>query len=75
MGSLRGLDYVFRPTIYDAKENEKDEMIDIAKQGAIILQAVIEVVDSIKGYASETIVKFAQKEQKDREKKDGPGGE
>ncbi len=75
MGSLRGLDYVFRPTIYDAKENEKDEMIDIAKQGAIILQAVIEVVDSIKGYASETIVKFAQEEQKDREKKDGPGGE
>lgn len=75
MGSLRGLDYVFRPTIYDAKENEKDEMIDIAKQGAIILQAVIEVVDSIKGYAAETIVKFAQEEQKRKEKDHEPDGE
>lgn len=75
MGSLKGVEYVFRPTIYDAKDNEKDEMIDIAKQGAIILQAVIEVVDSIKKYATETVVKFADERKKDKVRADGAAGE
>lgn len=64
--SLKGVESTLRPTIYHVKEDDDEEMNDVAEQGKLLLSAIVVASEEIKGMLLETIVPYA-KEQKRKE--------
>ncbi len=60
--SLQGLEYIFRTSIYQMKEDRSEELREIAEQGKTLLFGVTVGADEIAGIARDTIVPFAEKE-------------
>lgn len=64
--SLKGVEFALRPTIYHVKEDEKDEMNDVAEQGKLLLSAITYASDEIKEMLSETIIPYVKSEKEKR---------
>lgn len=62
--SLRGVEYTMRPSIYQTKEDEKDEMLDIAQNGKFMMQAMAYAADELTELSKKTMVPFAEKMRK-----------
>jgi hypothetical protein len=69
MDSLIGLEYILRPSIYRTQEDRKSELLDVAGQGKIMLQAVSEGAKEIEALAGETIVAYAKEHPIEKQKK------
>lgn len=62
--SLKGVEYTLRPSIYQTKQDEKDEMIDIAENGKFMMQAMAYAADELTALAEKTMIPFAEKMRK-----------
>ena len=62
--SLKGVEYTMRPSIYQTKEDEKDEMLDIAQNGKFMMQAMAYAADELTALAEKTMIPFAEKMRK-----------
>ena len=69
--SLKGIELTLRASIYDKKDDEKDEMKDIAQNGKIMLQAMLVAIDELDKLSEETIIPFAKKQREKNTKKAG----
>lgn len=71
MDSLQGVNFTLRPQVYRAQDDQKSELLDVAKQGRVLMYAVTVAADEISGLAEETIVKYAKEHspQDETEKK------
>ena len=69
--SLKGIELTLRASIYDKKDDEKDEMKDIAQNGKIMLQAMLVAIDELGKLSEETIIPFAKKQRGKNAKKAG----
>lgn len=63
MDSLKGIQSVFRPTIYQFQDKKDDEVNDIAQQGKLMLMTVYHASDELKTIVEETVVPYAKKER------------
>lgn len=59
--SLKALEYVLRPQIYQMQENKSTELLDVAEQGKVMLYALGIASDEIAEIAKDSIVKYADK--------------
>lgn len=67
--SLSGVESTLRPSIYKMQDNQRQELIDIAEQGKVLLYSVAVAAEEIAQITSQTIVPFAKKmEQNDQQK-------
>ena len=62
MESLVGLNYTLRPLVYQMKEEQKEELMDVAEQGKVLLYGIFVAVDEIVQIAEGTIVKYAKEQ-------------
>lgn len=69
--SLQGIEYILRAGIYQIQEERKDELIEVAQQGELMLTAVCAGVDEIISIAKETIIPYAKEQIAISEKKSG----
>ena len=53
-----------RPSIYQTKEDEKDEMLDIAQNGKFMMQAMAYGASELTSLAEKTMIPFAEKMRK-----------
>lgn len=58
--SLKGLEFILRPSIYQIQEDKKAELLDVAKQGKVMLHGVDIAAEEICEIAQNTIVKYAK---------------
>lgn len=72
MESLAGLDYTLRPMVYHMQDSRKDELLDVAEQGKVLLYAATVAADEIADIAEHVLVHYAEerpfKEQTDGKK-------
>lgn len=61
-GSLCGVEYALRPTIYRMQENMQDEVADITEQGKVMMYSIAVATDEIQEMAKETIIPYAKKQ-------------
>lgn len=59
--SLKGIEFTMRPSIYHTKEDEKDEMLDIAQNGKFMMQAMAYAADELMELAKKNMVSFSEK--------------
>lgn len=71
MDSLEGVNFTLRPLVYRVQDDRGSELLDVAKQGRVLMYAVTVAADEISGLAEETIVKYAKEHplQDETEKK------
>ncbi len=69
--SLQGIEYILRAGIYQIQEERKDELIEVAQQGELMLTAVCAGVDEITSIAKETVIPYAKEQIAISEKKSG----
>jgi len=69
--SLKGMEFTLRPSIYQTKDNASEEMMDIAKNGEVMLQAIAYASEELTRLAEETVVPFAKKQRMKNAKKAG----
>lgn len=67
--SLQGIEYILRAGIYQIQEERKDELIEVAQQGELMLTAVCAGVDEIISIAKETVIPYAKEQIAISEKK------
>lgn len=65
--SLKALEYVLRPQIYQMQDNEKTELIDVAEQGKVMLYGLAVASDEIADIAKKSVVEYAEDKKDDRE--------
>ena len=65
--SLKGLESVLRPQIYQMQQDKDAELSDVAEQGKIMLYGISNASDEILELAKDSVVKYAR--EKDQEKK------
>jgi hypothetical protein len=53
-----------RASAYDTREDTKDEMLDIARNGKFMLQVTQYAADELYRLANNTVVKFAEKQRR-----------
>lgn len=58
--SLKGVEYTMRPSIYKTKEDEREEMFDIAQNGKFMMQAMAYAADELTELAEKTVIPFAE---------------
>lgn len=63
MDSLSGIEYTLRPNIYKIHEDRKNELLDVAEQGKIMLCGIVVGTSEIQQLAEETIIPFAKEQQ------------
>lgn len=63
MDSLSGIEYTLRPNIYKIHEDRKNELLDVAEQGKIMLCGIVVGTSEIEQLAEETIIPFAKDRQ------------
>lgn len=61
MDSLKGIEYVLRPTIYQMNSDEHAEIEDVVRQGKLMLKSILVAVDEIEKIVKETIIPFVEK--------------
>ena len=66
--SLKALEYALRPLIYQMQETQNDELLDIAKQGRVMLYSIAVATREIEQFAKDTVVTYAQRHA-EKEKK------
>lgn len=71
MDSLLGVEYILRAGIYQMQEERKDELIEVAQQGELMLTAVCAGVDEIISIAKETVIPYAKEQIAISEKNSG----
>lgn len=71
MDSLKGMEFTLRPSIYQTKEDSKDEMLDIARNGEVMLRAVEYASEELIELAENTVISFAKKQRIKNAKKAG----
>lgn len=71
MDSLQGIEYILRAGIYQIQEERKDELIEVAQQGELMLTAVCAGVDEIISIAKETVIPYAKEQIAISEKNSG----
>ena len=69
--SLQGIEYILRAGIYQIQEEQKDELIEVARQGELMLTAVCAGVDEIISIAKETVIPYAKEQMVISEKNSG----
>lgn len=69
--SLQGIEYILRAGIYQIQEERKDELIEVARQGELMLTAVCAGVDEIISIAKETVIPYAKEQIAISEKSSG----
>ena len=69
--SLQGIEYILRAGIYQIQEERKDELIEVAQQGELMLTAVCAGVDEIISIAKETVIPYAKGQMDISEKSNG----
>ena len=69
--SLQGIEYILRAGIYQIQEERKDELIEVARQGELMLTAVCAGVDKIISIAKETVIPYAKEQMVISEKSIG----
>ena len=69
--SLQGIEYILRAGIYQIQEERKDELIEVAQQGELMLTAVCAGVDEIVSIAKETVIPYAKEQIAMSEKNSG----
>lgn len=62
MESLAGLNYTLRPSVYQMKEEQEEELMDVAEQGKVLLYGIYVAADEIVQIAEGTIVKYAKEQ-------------
>lgn len=65
--SLSGVESVIRPSIYKMKDDQKQELLDIAEQGKVLLYSVAVAAEEIADMARDTIVPFAKEHPLEKE--------
>ncbi len=68
--SLKGIEAALRTSIYDKKEEARDEMSDIAQNGKLMLQAMQIATDELLELSERTIVPFTKKQREKNVKKE-----
>ena len=63
MDSLSGIEYTLRPSIYKVQNERKEELLDVAEHGKIILYAITVGTDEIAELARKTIIPYARERQ------------
>lgn len=63
MDSLLGVEYILRTSIYQIREERKDELLEVAQQGELLLMAVCAGAEEIGTIVKETIVPYAKGER------------
>lgn len=69
--SLKGLEMTLRASIYERKDETKDEMSDIAQNGKVMMQAMNIAAGELLTLAEKTVVPFAAKQREKNAKKAG----
>ena len=65
--SLSGVEAAIRPSIYRMQEDRRQELLDIAEQGEVLLYSMAIAAEEIAGIAKDTIVTYAKKQlEKDK---------
>lgn len=62
--SLRGIESVLRPLIYQIQEEQQKELADVAEHGKVMLYAISIAANQIAGIAHDTIVPYAEKHRR-----------
>lgn len=68
MDSLEGLNFTLRPLVYQKQENREKELLDVAKQGQVLMYGVAVAADEIKMIAEGTVVKYAKEHSVEEQK-------
>lgn len=63
MDSLMGVEYILRTSIYQMREERKEELMEVAQQGELLLTAVCAGADEIRTIVEETIEVYAKEER------------
>lgn len=71
MDSLGGLNYTLRPLVYQTKDDQASELIDVAEQGKVLSHAVGVAADEIADIAEHTIVKYAREHLSEKDVESG----
>ena len=61
MDSLLGIESALRPNIYKEQENQKQELLDVAEQGKVMLYGIAVGAEEIVEIAQKTIIPYAKK--------------
>lgn len=61
--SLKGIEYTLRPSIYKIEKNESDEIEEIAKQGKLMLEAIMIGAEEIKQILEETLMPYVERQK------------
>lgn len=69
--SLQGIEYILRAGIYQIQDERKDELLEVAQQGELMLTAVCAGVDEIISIAKETVIPYAKEQIAISEKNSG----
>lgn len=64
MDSLLGVEYTLRPNIYRTLDDQSSELKDIAEQSKVMLYGISVGSDEIMAIAKETIIPFAEEQQR-----------
>lgn len=58
--SVKAVEYALRPLIYQVQENKKDELLDVAEQGRVMMYSLAVAADEINGIVKESILPYAK---------------
>lgn len=61
--SLKGIEYVLRPSIYQMNDDEQADIEEIVKQGKLMLNAILLAADEIEEIAKKTVIPFVDEEK------------
>ena len=67
--SIKGVEYTLRPSIYKVKEEENEELEEIAKHGQVMLGSIYHAAEELKELAKEELLAFVEEQRKKEEKK------
>lgn len=62
--SLKGVESVLRPVIYQMQEDRTDELSDVAEQGRIMLYSIAVAAEELSEYARDILLPYAEKQRK-----------
>lgn len=61
--SLKGLEYVLRPLIYQIQEDKSSELSDVSQQGKIMMYSIVAAAQEIADLAHITLVPYAKEHE------------
>lgn len=58
--SLKAVEYALRPLIYQVQANKREELLDVAQQGKVMMYSMAVAADEISGLIKESILPYAK---------------